>query len=115
MKSAFSRLAVWLVTFAAVTFAWIFFRMPQLSTAGELFKQLASGWDRPFSVGPSAFSFVLMLAVSGLVGIVEFKRNFVAEPSAPPLALRRCFFSVTLLWLVELLGVSGKQFVYFLF
>lgn len=115
MKSAFSRLAVWLVTFAAVTFAWIFFRLPQLSAAGELFKQLLFAWGRPFSVGPSAFSFVLMLAVSGLVGVVEFKRNFVAEPTAPPLALRRCFFSVTLLWLVELLGVSGKQFVYFLF
>ena len=112
-----AKILVSLSTFIAVTFAWIFFRMPDFSSAVRLLARIGTAWRGPLSVGCSTFSFTVMLLTAVFVMAVEFFQHLRRENPGrcSALAFRRLSFSVALLWLVELFGMTGKQFVYFLF
>lgn len=112
-----AKILVSVSTFVAVTFAWIFFRMPDFSSAVRLLRKIGTAWSGSFSVGSSAFSFAVMIAVGVFAMAFELFQHLRREHSerCPALAFRRLSFSVMLLWLIELFAVSGKQFVYFLF
>ena len=58
-----------------------------------------------------------MLAAGVFAMGVEFRQYLRRERprGRAALDLRRLSFSVILLWAIELFGVTGKQFVYFLF
>ena len=106
------------ISFIAVSFAWIFFRMPTLEGAWTVISRITCKlFDGKFFTTSSSFSFALMIMVVTMAIAHEChlwcqsRKNTTVEP----LNFANLGWSLVLLLSVELLGVSNNQFVYFLF
>ena len=120
-----------LVTFAVMSFSWIFFRSPNFDTAFQLISSLRSGWN----ISSEAFisNYVshpydllgvtnseLLLCVAGIAFLLT--ADYLQEKySLSSLIRRRSLFAqifvyATLFLLIFTLGIfDTKQFIYFQF
>ena len=107
-----------ILTFFAVTFAWIFFRMPTVGDAWMVINRIAFHLhDGKFYTTSSSFSFIIMIMVV-LVAIIHecyLWRQNTKHILFKPLNRLNLAWNAALLLAVELLGVGSNQFVYFLF
>lgn len=120
-----------LVTFALVSFAWVFFRAPSIYAAVGFLRQIFVGWGEPFlwfvqtylqfpfnSLGMNRID--LLLSIASLIGllIVEYmqtKNIFIQSISRLPLVLRSAMYAGLVL-VVILFGIyTPTQFIYFQF
>jgi alginate O-acetyltransferase complex protein AlgI len=115
------------ITFAMVTFAWIFFRANSLSDAFYIITHLFTGWTKVFSLHGllAAFHFGLLkkeLAVAAvsvffmlLVHVLRKDQTFEQLVAKQKPAVRWCFYVALLVWLLAF-GESGAEgFIYFRF
>ena len=107
-----------IITFIAVSFAWIFFRMPTLEGACTVISRIVCRlFEGKFYTTSSSFSFALMVMVVIMAIVYECRlwRQSTNKTNIAPLNLVSLGWSLVLLLSVELLGISSNQFVYFLF
>lgn len=105
-------------TFAYVTFAWIFFRSPDLSSSFEYLERLFTGiWTQPLSLLNSPVGKKSLLGIPVLILIDWWLRHderrlrTIRNPY-----FRRFIYSIAILFIIIFLLVSEKQsFIYFQF
>src|SRR4051794_14529973 len=84
----------WAVVFHVVTFAWVFFRAPNFSTAWAVFGQLFSGGP-----GATLFTPVVVIAIALAIGLQLL-------PEGPIVALRHRLEALNPVWLAGALAVT---------
>lgn len=111
-SSIFSRLLSMIFTFHLVTFTWVFFRAPDLSTA-MLFLRRLSEWNLSYELdwAPLSIAFVALWLVD-MADFLESKQLTIMRAPSP---VRFAYFG-TLLGLIFLLSQPGETpFIYFQF
>jgi D-alanyl-lipoteichoic acid acyltransferase DltB (MBOAT superfamily) len=115
-----------LITFALVSFAWIFFRANSLSDAFYIIRHLSTGWKSllrhglkatPF-LGPLKFEFmvaVFSVAVLLLVQSMERQSCIVERVSKKPVWVRWPIYYGVVLSILLFGNFGSKQFIYFQF
>lgn len=106
-----SRLWHWLLTFALVCFAWIFFRADSVSDAFLMIKGICLGFDTPF-LRFSDFSIIgASLCLLSLYGLLqEHSRPLRLSPVFQHLAIAAMIAVITLIGVLD-----SSQFIYFQF
>lgn len=108
-----------LIVFAAVTIAWIFFRVEEFPAACAIVAKIFTDWSIAFSMGASTFSFaasMLMLAIFVGYEILAYRRRLVFEASDYEDKLTLNLLSVVpLILLIAMFGQASDNFVYFQF
>ncbi|HYB56684.1 MAG TPA: MBOAT family O-acyltransferase [Alphaproteobacteria bacterium] len=121
----------WLLTFAAVTVAWVFFRASSLSSARLVLSSMAGWGTAPSQLtnlngGQAVWLALLLVVVTALPNSNALFRRELAEPSAllPPGLVQRLSWRPTMAWvllsgLMFMTGVlfmaSDSRFLYFQF
>lgn len=115
------------ITFALVTFAWIFFRANSISDAFYIITHLFTGWSKVFSFQGllEAFHFGLLkkeLAVAAvsvffmlLVHVLRKDRTYEQLISKQKTILRWGFYLGLLVWLLAFGESGAEDFIYFRF
>jgi D-alanyl-lipoteichoic acid acyltransferase DltB (MBOAT superfamily) len=114
MQSGFWKGAAILKTFVLVTFAWIFFRSPDINTAQTIINSLASNWQMTdnFAVEYSVVGVFLLFV---LTDIILFNSRFDTWCSNRPLVIRWAVYFVFLFAVLALSGTDNQPFIYFQF
>jgi alginate O-acetyltransferase complex protein AlgI len=102
------------MVFILVTFAWIFFRSPSVSSAMSLIQGIVSLDNLAFSAVPLRFWVVKGIALIGLLVCVEGLKDFLsrAVPTWQNSGLRFAT-SAVMLWCMGLLGTfTNSVFIY---
>jgi D-alanyl-lipoteichoic acid acyltransferase DltB (MBOAT superfamily) len=113
-RSAWARVAGVLLTFNLTAFAWVFFRAPDVSTAFDILRRIAT------VRGPLFSDLILAQGVFGIVvvlGLDLFHRytDFWGHNDSFSIPFRFAY-ALSLLFGVVLLGIErGTQFIYFQF
>ncbi len=113
-----------LVTFALISFAWIFFRANNVSDAFYIISHLLTGWESaeawqvtPF-LGSLRFELVVAILSVSLLILVEFieRHGSIAEKlSGRPVWVRWSIYYCTALIILLFGNFGSKQFIYFQF
>ena len=98
-----------ILIFIMITFAWIFFRIPDIGSAWHTVTRICTDLISPISLGSSAFSTILTFAL--LVAFV-IREYFLYSNKAPR---KTAFEYIALLLMIGLFGAQSDQFVYFQF
>lgn len=98
-----------ILIFIMITFAWIFFRIPDIGSAWHTVTRICTDLISPISLGSSAFSTILTIAL--LVAFV-IREYFLYSDKAPR---KTAFEYIVLLLMIGLFGAQSDQFVYFQF
>jgi hypothetical protein len=98
-----------IIVFVMITFAWVFFRIDNPVTAGNIIAKIGTDFFSPIYWGTSAFSTAVSLILLLLLIIREYLMHKKIEIRAQLLE------NVILLIMIALFGVSNDKFVYFQF
>ncbi len=102
-----------LMTFSLVTFAWIFFKSPDFSTAFLIIRGILL-WHGGLSTGASFNTFAINLLLLALFILWEIWNNRLSDRKEAPLLFRSLKYSI-LLALIALFGQSSNSFIYLQF
>lgn len=115
---SFLRIPACAIVFILVTFAWIFFRIEDFSTAIYILNKIFTDFTSPIAVGASTFTFacnMMLVIIFILLDWILYKRiSFNENKLAQPTAIN-ILYLVAILLMITLFGVSADNFVYFQF
>ena len=98
-----------ILIFILITFAWIFFRIPDITMAWNVICKICTDLISPIYLGSSTFTTLVTTAL--LIGFII--REYLMYRGIMP-QKKSCEY-ILLVLLICLFGVSGDQFVYFQF
>ena len=111
-----------LVTFLFVSFAWIFFRVSNVTDAFWAVRKIFSGWDNislaAFSSGESPLHFFISLSSIIFLIITEYGQQFhnlYFRFLRQPLLIKSVIYSLLILTILVLGNFEGQEFIYFQF
>jgi alginate O-acetyltransferase complex protein AlgI len=108
-----------IITFHVVTFAWIFFRSPSLSVAGEVLHGIVTLAAGPLYRGPSQLTTVLSLIFVAVLLAVEYAqlRGLASLHGSPSRLSRPIRWGgyVAMIMAIAIFGMSRNAFIYFQF
>jgi alginate O-acetyltransferase complex protein AlgI len=112
----YPKAVLWLVTFAFVCFAWVFFRSPDVSTAFTVLSRLVVGWTTAATLVTPAVLVVLLVAFSTQVTPPRVWDRLAVLYSRLPFWAQGVLFGVFLVVIDTLVGQQGvAPFIYFQF
>jgi D-alanyl-lipoteichoic acid acyltransferase DltB (MBOAT superfamily) len=112
----YPKAVLWLVTFAFVCFAWVFFRSPDVGTAFTVLSRLVVGWGTAATLVTPAVAVALVVAFSTQVIPPRLWDRVAVQFSRLPYWAQGVLFGVFLIVIDTLVGQQGvAPFIYFQF
>ncbi len=116
VSRTYPKPVLWLVTFAFVCFAWVFFRSPDVGTALTVLSRLVVGWTTAATLVTPAVLVALVVAFSTQVTPARLWDRVAVQFSRLPYWAQGVLFGVFLIVIDTLVGQQGvAPFIYFRF
>ncbi|HQR79493.1 MAG TPA: MBOAT family O-acyltransferase [Actinomycetota bacterium] len=116
IERSYPKPALWLVTFAFVCFAWVFFRAPDLATAMTVLSRLVVGWTTPATLVTPVVLVALLVAFSTQFTPPRLWDRAAVQFSRLPYWAQGVLFGVFLIVIDTVVGQQGvAPFIYFQF
>lgn len=117
-KSQLQKFIAGCCVFLLVSFAWVFFRIENISTIATVFSKIASVSLFDVMPGASTVTFainLLLLTLFGICEIILYRNREIGDAVISRNTIVLCGWVCTLLLMTALFGLSNDSFVYFQF
>lgn len=117
-RNSFQKAIAGGLVFVAVSIAWVFFRVEDVTIVAHIFSKIASPEITDIMTGASAVTFAINITMLGMLGLSElilYRHRTLGDAVVSRNKLLSYGWICSLLLLIALFGRSNDSFVYFQF